>query len=193
MDTENKGPRNNYPTHDVEVSPNLPRIKAITVTLGPSFRKLSINLQLKETGALIYDCLKDIGDFLISPEFHEDGNLHWHLYLFIEDKIKYYKMIHKLELSVGQCLIKNVFDLADWKKYVTKSSVFVSKIFKSKISFKFPWSRMAMKSQMKLWKLGKDAIIRSLDRNIAHQLEQREVRRKARLQVKDPEVGEVLS
>lgn len=65
-------------------------------------------------------CIKLAGDYKCYPEFHNNGNLHYHFIVELKDKIKWFKKVLPTLKYHGFVVVKPATDFAGWLSYCTK-------------------------------------------------------------------------
>lgn len=81
---------------------------------------LDLRKQYEMTMNIIYKHFKNIGDYVIYPEMHASGNIHWHGTMAIHDRIKYYKTLGTFQGEIGFVTMVEIDDQQGWDDYCNK-------------------------------------------------------------------------
>ena len=70
-------------------------------------------------------------------EIHDNGYLHAHGVIYEVDKVKRYKLMHKIKENIGYSKFKPIEDLCEWRNYCSKDSETMETVLGIKLPVKY--------------------------------------------------------
>lgn len=95
-------------------------IRKVALTVSPRLQLGNpINI-LREHCRIYFKDMLNIGEFMLYPEFTDNGRLHYHGMVWIKDQIKWYKKTLPTLNQLGYVMVKNHID-DGWEDYILKN------------------------------------------------------------------------